>query len=44
MIEGIVGDTFSVAILTPEDLSATEMNDQKIIRVSWERYKAKKGN
>lgn len=42
MIEGIVGDAFSAATLTQENLAETEMNDQKIIKVSRERYKTKK--
>lgn len=43
MIEGIAGDAFSAITLPPEYLVDTEMNAQKVIRVSREKY-AKKRN
>jgi hypothetical protein len=42
MIDGIAGDAFSATTMSPEDLSETEMNIDKIIRVSRERFAAKK--
>ena len=41
MIDGIAGDAFSASTLPPEDLSDTEMNMNKIIRVSRERFATK---
>jgi hypothetical protein len=38
MIDGIAGDAFSSTTMPPEDLSHTEMNTKKIIRVSRERF------
>ncbi len=42
MIDGIAGDAFSATTMPPEDLSDTEMNAEKIIKVSRERYAAKR--
>lgn len=41
MIDGIAGDAFSASTMPPEDLSDTEMNMDKIIRVSRERFATK---
>ncbi|MCX6763978.1 MAG: type IV secretion system DNA-binding domain-containing protein [Candidatus Moranbacteria bacterium] len=38
MIDGITGDAFSATTLPPFDLSETEMNEEKVIRISRERY------
>ncbi len=38
MIDGIAGDAFSAVALPPIDISGTENNEQKVIRVSRERY------
>ncbi|MEK7598463.1 MAG: CxxC-x17-CxxC domain-containing protein [Patescibacteria group bacterium] len=38
MIDGIAGDAFSATTLPPPDLSDTEENGEKIIRISRERY------
>ena len=38
MIDGIAGDAFSETTMPPKDLSETEMNSEKIIRVSRERF------
>jgi len=38
MIDGIAGDAFSATTLPPFDLSDTEMNAEKVIRISRERY------
>ena len=38
MIDGIAGDAFSAATLPPADLSDTEENEEKAIRISRERY------
>ena len=38
MIDGIAGNAFSATTLPPETLGDTEMNGEKIIRVSRERY------
>jgi hypothetical protein len=42
MIDGIAGDAFSAITLPPVNLADTEMNAQKIIRVSRERYATKR--
>jgi len=42
MIDGIAGKAFSAMTLPPENLSDTEINAEKIIRVSRERYATKK--
>ncbi len=42
MIDGVARDAFSACTLPPEDLSGTEMNAEKIVRVSRERYATKK--
>jgi hypothetical protein len=42
MTDGIERDTFSATTLPPEDLSETEINAKKIIRVSRERYASKR--
>jgi len=41
MIDGIAGDAFSATTMPPKDLSDTEMNTKKIIRVSRERLATK---
>jgi len=41
MIDGIAGAAFSATTLPPEDLSDTEMNTEKIIRVSREKFATK---
>ena len=38
MIDGIAGDAFSAKTLLPVDLSDTEMNVEKVINISRERY------
>lgn len=38
MIDGIAGDAFSATTLPPLDLSDTEPNEEKAIRISRERY------
>ncbi len=40
MIDGIAGDAFSATTLPPIDLSKTEKNEEKVIRISRERYTA----
>jgi hypothetical protein len=42
MIDGIAGKAFSAATLPPEYLAKTEINAEKIIRVSRERYSTKR--
>ncbi len=42
MIDGVAGDAFSASTLPPEDLSDSEMNADKIVRVSRERYATRK--
>ena len=44
MIDGIAGDAFSATTLPPENLYVTEVNANKIIRVSRERYAVKRSN
>jgi type IV secretory pathway TraG/TraD family ATPase VirD4 len=43
MIDGITGDAFSATTLPPEDVSDTQKNAEKIIRVSRERYATRRG-
>jgi CxxC-x17-CxxC domain-containing protein len=38
MIDGIAGDAFSATVLPPADLGDTEMNQEKVIGASRERY------
>lgn len=38
MIDGVAGDAFSATTLPPVDLSDTEANEEKVIRISRERY------
>lgn len=38
MIDGIAGDAFSATSLPPMDISDTKINEEKVIRVSRERY------
>jgi CxxC-x17-CxxC domain-containing protein len=42
MIDGIAGNAFSAVTLPPADLSKTEANEEKVIRVSRERYGTKR--
>ena len=42
MIDGIAGDAFSAITLPPENLVDTEINAEKIMRVSRERYASKR--
>lgn len=42
MIDGIAGDAFSASTLPPFDLSDTEKNEEKVIKISRERYGGKK--
>ncbi len=42
MIDGIAGDAFSAVTLPPVDLTKTEGNEEKIIRISRERYASSK--
>ncbi len=42
MIDGIAGDAFSATVLPPISLSDTAENEEKIIRVSRERYASSK--
>jgi CxxC-x17-CxxC domain-containing protein len=42
MIDGVAGDAFSAASLPPLDLSETEGNEEKVIRISRERYSKNK--
>ncbi|NTW14515.1 MAG: type IV secretion system DNA-binding domain-containing protein [Candidatus Moranbacteria bacterium] len=42
MIDGIAGDAFSATVLPPISLSGTSENEEKVIRVSRERYASSK--
>jgi hypothetical protein len=42
IIDGIAGNAFSATTLPPENLDDTEINADKIIRVSRERYATKR--
>lgn len=42
MIDGVAGDAFSATTLPPINVSETEMNREKVIRVSRERYASSK--
>jgi len=42
MIDGIAGDAFSATALPPLNLSETEINEEKAIRISRERYSRSK--
>jgi CxxC-x17-CxxC domain-containing protein len=42
MIDGVAGDAFSATVLPPIALKETEGNEEKIIRISRERYASKK--
>jgi len=42
MIDGIAGDAFSATALPPLNLSETEINEEKVINVSRERYSRSK--
>ncbi len=42
MIDGIAGDAFSATALPPLNLAETEMNEEKVISVSRERYSRSK--
>jgi CxxC-x17-CxxC domain-containing protein len=42
MIDGIAGDAFSATVLPPISLDATTENEEKVIRISRERYASSK--
>lgn len=42
MIDGVAGDAFSATTLPPIDVSETEMNKEKVVKVSRERYASSK--
>jgi CxxC-x17-CxxC domain-containing protein len=42
MIDGIAGDAFSATTLPPIDISDTEANESKVIKISRERYTSKR--
>ena len=43
MIDGIAGDAFSAVALPPIDITETEKNEAKVVRVSRERYSKERG-
>jgi CxxC-x17-CxxC domain-containing protein len=42
MIDGVAGDAFSATVLPPLELKGTAENEEKIVRISRERYASKK--